>query len=257
LAAGISRTRLIATAAAFSALYALFRLVPVSLLIGAPGFIPLSNSLALAYALLLGPFAAPVSVVVGTIVGYSLGNPPIFLGLDFITPLTSVVAMGLMLRRKHLRLLTMAFAALLVVFNLSPMTTPMILIPGTASTFPLTWLHFVAIAVLAAYASLPGLRPSASAGIGRLALTLGSVAFVGLMLQQLVGSLAMFEGILGYVEGSIPPTGWPGIWEAAFFEYPIEWIGQTLLSVAIALPVYRLVSRRVVPSRPVGSYGNS
>lgn len=239
-----SRTKLIAYAAVFAAPYVIFRVVPVSMLIGSSGFIPLSNALTLTYALLLGPVAGSISVVLGTVIAYSFGNPPIFLGLDFLTPLTAVLAMSLMARRKHLWVIIVAFAALLVAFNLSPMTLPFIYIPVVRVAFPLTWLHFIALAVLIAYTFATKARPTPSSGLRQLTLTTASIAFVGLLLQQLVGSYVLYEGILGAYEGSISSGDWAAIWRLTFLVYPFEWVSLTIVSVLIAVPVYGLVSKR-------------
>ena len=244
MTAGTSRTKLLAYSAAFAGPFVIFRVVPISLLIGATGFVPLSNALALTYALLLGPAAGPTCVVLGTIIAYFFGNPPVFLGLDFLTPLTAVLSMSLMARRRHLVPLLAAFAALLVAFNLSPLTTPLISIPVVGIAFPLTWLHFVALGLLAFYTFAVHVRPTPSSGLKELTLTAAAIAFVGLMLQQLVGSLVMFEGILGAYEGSIAPSGWAVIWQGMFVVYPFEWVGLTVISVLIAVPVYRIASKR-------------
>jgi hypothetical protein len=142
MAASASRTKLLAYSAAFAAFYTVFRIVPISQLIGSSGFVPLSNALALTYALLLGPVAGSLSVVLGTLIAYFMGNPPVFLGLDFITPLTAVLTMSLMVRRKYLWPLAAVFFLLLIAFNLSPLTLAWISIPGLGVSFPLTWLHF-------------------------------------------------------------------------------------------------------------------
>jgi hypothetical protein len=244
MAASTSRTKPLAYSAAFAALYTVFRIVPISQLIGSSGFVPLSNALALTYALVLGPIAGSLSVILGTVIAYFMGNTPIFLGLDFITPLTAVLAMSLMVRRKYLWPLVAVFSVLLVLFNLSPMTLSMIPIPGLGVSFPLTWLHFVALGILIVYAAASGTHPSPSSSLTRLSLVSWAVAFVGLLLQQLVGSFVMYEGILGLYEGSISSSDWPGIWNAMFVLYPFEWISLTIASVLIAVPVYRLVSKR-------------
>lgn len=244
MAVSTSRTKLLAYSAAFAAPYVIFRVVPISLLIGSSGFVPLSNALALTYALILGPVAGSISVVLGTVIAYSFGNPPVFLGLDFLTPLTAVLAMSLMARRRHLWAIIVVFASLLIAFNLSPMTLALIPIPIVGVAFPLTWLHFIALSVLLAYTFASKARPTPSSGLGKLTLKVASVAFVGLMLQQLVGSYVMYEGILGAYEGSIAPGAWAIIWDGMFVLYPFEWIGLTIFSVIIAVPVYRLVSKR-------------
>jgi hypothetical protein len=244
MAASASRTKLLAYSAAFAALYTVFRIIPISQLIGSSGFVPLSNALALTYALLLGPLAGSLSVILGTVIGYFMGNSPVFLGLDFITPLTAVLAMSLMARRKFLWPLVAVFSVLLISFNLSPMTIPMISIPGLGVSFPLTWLHFLALGTLIVYALAEGVRPSPSSSLARLTLILGAIAFVGLLLQQLVGSFVLYEGILGAFEASIFPGDWAGIWTGMFAVYPFEWIGLTIISVVLAVPVYRLVSKR-------------
>jgi hypothetical protein len=245
MAASASRTKLLAYSAAFAAFYTVFRIIPISQLIGSSGFVPLSNALALTYALLLGPVAGSLSVVLGTCIAYFMGNPPVFLGLDFITPLTAVLTMSLMVRRKCLWSITAVFILLLVAFNLSPLTVPWILVPLLGISFPLTWLHFLALGTLVVYAAAPKLRLDTSSGLFRFTVVAGAVAFVGLLLQQLVGSFILYEGILGFYESG--QLAWPLIWTGMFLVYPFEWIGLTMISVIIAVPVYRLVSKRIPP----------
>jgi hypothetical protein len=238
-----SRTQLLTCSAAFAALYAVFRIIPFSQLIGSAGTLPLSNALALTYALLLGPWAGSLSVVLGTIISYFIGKTPVFFGLDFLTPLAAVLTMGLMIRRKRLWTIFAAFALTLIGFNLMPMTTPFIFVPALSMSFPLTWLHMAALAVLLVYilASKEPLKPESPTN--SLVRKGAAVAFVGLLFQQLVGSFVLFELILGAYAGVIKATDWPAVWALSFFVYPTEWVVLTSLSVIIAVPVYRVIGR--------------
>ena len=235
------RNRLIAYSAMFAAFYSIGRIIPFSQFIGAAGFIPLSNSFILLYALLLGPVAGSLSAVLGTLISFFLGKAPIFLGLDFLTPLAGVLMAGLILRRRHLVALFASFLALLIVFNLSPLTSPLIAVP-LLGPVPLTWLHLVALATLASYAFF-GRSPISGKDPNREMLAkCGAASFVGLLFQQLVGDL-LFEATFGLYGGE-PLSWWAGEWTVDFYAYPWEWVAFTLISVAIAVPVYRLVSKR-------------
>jgi hypothetical protein len=240
------RTRLIAYSGTLAAFYAIGRIVPFSQLIGAAGFVPVSNSFSLLYSLLLGASAGSLSVTIGTVISYFMGKAPIFLGLDFLTPLTAVVVTSLVLKRRLLWLVAGAFAGLLVVFNLSPLTVPFISVPGVGLV-PLTWLHLVALASLIAYSLVRAAPPSASDPTPRLVAKVGLASFVGLMMQQLVGSL-LFEFVFGVYLGE-GMQYWQATWTGSFFVYPIEWLALTAMSVIIAIPVYVLVSSRMALDR--------
>jgi uncharacterized membrane protein len=234
------RNRTITYSAMFAAFYALGRLIPFSQFIGASGFVPLSNSFILIYALLLGPIAGSLSAVLGTLISYFLGKPPIFLGLDFLTPLAGVMAAGFMLRRHHLPFLFVSFVALLIIFNLSPLTLPFVSVPFLGP-IPWTWLHLVALATLLLYSFFGRTPVSSQDPSWRLLAKCGASSFVGLLLQQLVGDL-LFEAVFGlYGIGTI---SWAAIWTLDFYSYPWEWAAFTLISVALAVPIYRLVSKR-------------
>jgi hypothetical protein len=100
----------------------------------------------------------------------------------------------------------------------------------------------VALATLALY-SLFGRSPiSGSDPIWGMLAKCGVASFVGLLFQQLVGDL-LFEATFGLYGGE-PLSWWAGTWTLDFYSYPWEWVAFTLISVAIAVPVYRLVSRR-------------
>ena len=231
-----------AYSAMFAAFYALGRLIPFSQFIGASGFVPLSNSFILVYALLLGPVAGSLSAVIGTVISFFLGKAPIFLGLDFLTPLAGILVAGLMLRRRHLWAVFAAFALLLAVFNLSPLTLTYVSVPLLGAV-PWTWLHLVALGTLAVYALLVRDPVSNSLPVPRLVVECGAASFVGLLFQQLVGDL-LYEAVFGVygVQGS---AAWFASWRLDFFLYPWEWLSFTLISVIIAIPVFLLVSKRL------------
>ena len=79
-----TKTKIIATIAVFSALYGVIRLVPLGPMIGLSAYFSVSDSLAPLYGLLLGPFTGGISIIIGTALGWLIGKPVIFLGLDFL-----------------------------------------------------------------------------------------------------------------------------------------------------------------------------
>jgi len=226
----------------FAAFYALGRLIPFSQFIGASGFVPISDSFILLYALLLGPVAGSLSAVLGTVISYFLGKAPIFLGLDFLTPFAGVLVASLMLRRRNLKAIFAAFLFLLVAFNLSPLSLPFVSLP-VLGRVPWVWLHLVALATLAAYAILGKGPVSPEDPPWTTLAKCASSSFVGLLFQQLVGDL-LFEATFGLYSGE-GLSWWRGEWTVDFFAYPLEWISFTIISVIIAFPIYRLVSKRL------------
>ena len=233
-----------AYSAMFAAFYALGRLIPFAQFVGAPGFVPFSDSFVLLYAILLGPLAGSLSAVLGTIISYFLGKAPIFLGLDFLTPLAGVLVAGLMLKRKRLVEILVAFLVLLMAFNLSPLSLPFVSVP-VLGPVPWVWLHLVALCVLTSFILFARRPVSLEDSILKTAAKCGAAAFVGLLFEQLVGDI-LFEATFGLYSGE-GISWWHGEWIVDFYVYPPEWIAFTVISVIIALPVYRLVARRLRP----------
>jgi len=245
----VSRNKVIARSAVLAVPYAILRLIPFAQLVGAPGVLPVSYSLTLLYVLLQGPWGAALSVLLGTFVSFALGQPPFFLGLDFVTPVCAVTVTGLLAQRRHQWTILLAFLALLTLFNISPMTTPFVPVPALGISLPFSWLHTVALVVLVAYI-IKGKGPLKASSSTRDLLTKGTaVTFVGLLFQQLVGSYFLFELLLGTLAKAIDPSSWPAIWTLSSYVYPLEWLSLTALAVALAVPALRAGADRYALER--------
>jgi hypothetical protein len=92
-----NQTKIIASIAVFSSLYAVLRIMQTIPMIGAQGAsFSLSDVLAPLYGIILGPYVGGASVIIGTFLGMAMGKPVVFLGLDFLPAFVCTVALGLL-----------------------------------------------------------------------------------------------------------------------------------------------------------------
>lgn len=222
-----ARTKVIAFIAIFSALYTVLRMIQIVPMIGVPaGRFSLSDILVPLYGIILGPYVGGLSVILGTFIAMALGRPVLFLGLDFLPALVNTVAIGLLFKRKWWPIVVLNFA-LLLAFLLNPWTTLFISIGGIS--FPFAWLHIVAFVVLLSPLGLKAVQWVESLKPTRLTAGLAILAFVGTMMQHLMGNI-LYDFI--YL-----PT--PVYWAGIFFVYPIERSLLIILSVVIGVPLVR------------------
>ncbi len=239
-----NRTKMIASIAVFSALYAVLRIMQTIPMIGAQGAsFSLSDVLAPLYGIILGPFGGGASVVIGTFLAMAMGKPVIFLGLDFLPALVNAVAVGLLIRRKWAPVVLLN-VALLVAFLAYPLTSILISINigETSFLFPFVWLHIVALGVLISPLGrkagpwVNSLKPA------RLTAGLTILVFIGTMMQHLMGNI-LFETVLAQPLGYIEPAAFSGIWTGIFLVYPFERLGLILLAVVIGAPLIRVLKK--------------
>ena len=238
-----TRTKIIASIAIFSALYGVIRLVPLGPMIGLSASFSVSDSLAPLYGIILGPFTGGISVVIGTFLAMVLGKAPVFLGLDFLPALINAVALGFLIKRKW-KLVVILNLVLIVVFLLSPYSLLLAEIPIGAGTFafPFVWLHIAALIVL-----ISPLRSKAVSWIENLKTAylpwgLAIFAFIGTMMQHLMGNL-VFEFTWGVPIGGLTAEGFQGIWTLAFFAYPVERAVLVLITVLVGVPLVRILKK--------------
>lgn len=245
------KTRQLAVIAAFAALYSVLRLIPFIPLIGGTGTFPASDFVPSLFGVVLGPYVAAASITLGTLVAYplqiSLGRPLLFLGLDFLPAAINAVAVGLLVRKRQLIVLLL-FAILLLLFVIHPLTLRLVDLSlfGLTFTIPYNWLHFVAFFLV-----LSPLAPRASkwvteVSIPNLAKGFALLAFVGTMMQHLMGGL-LTENIPGPAYAFASGIGWPSYWTLIFYRYPPERLIITIIATVIGVPVIRtlFVSRRI------------
>ena len=235
-----TRTKIIASIAVFSALYGVIRLVPLGPVIGLSAYFSVSDSLAPLYGILLGPFTGGLSIIIGTALGWLMGKPVSFLGLDFLPALVNTVAIGFLIKRKW-KPVVILNVALLAIFILSPYSLIMVEIPGIFY-FPFFWMHIVALIVL-----ISPLRSKAISWIETLKSTyipwgIAILAFIGTMMQHLAGNL-VYELIVGQPIGGLTAEGFQGIWTAAFFAYPVERLALIIITVLVGTPLVRILKK--------------
>jgi len=115
-------TRKVALTATFAAVYAVFRLIPISRAIGIPGSITAGGVILPVVALFLDLPYAVASVIIGTfIAAFAPWNPLRFLGLDFLPGVTYVTIAGLVLRGQR-KLASAIFLVIILVFSVTPNT---------------------------------------------------------------------------------------------------------------------------------------
>jgi hypothetical protein len=235
-----TRTKIIASIAIFSALYGVIRLVPLGPIIGLSQYFSVSDSLAPLYGILLGPFTGGISIVIGTALGWLMGKPVSFLGLDFLPALINTVVIGLLIKRQWKPVIILN-AVLLAMFILSPYSLPMIAIPGIFY-FPFLWMHIVALIVL-----ISPIRSKAVFWIETLKSThipwgIAILAFIGTMIQHLAGNL-VYQLVVGQPIGGLTAEGFQPIWTAAFFAYPVERSALIIITVLVGAPLVRILKK--------------
>jgi hypothetical protein len=241
-----SKTKIIALIAIFSALFGVLRRMDTIPMIGVQGAkFSLSDILPPIYGVVLGPFAGGISVIIGTFIGIAMGKPVTFLFLDFLPAFVNTIAAGLLVRRKWFPTVLLNIT-LLVVFLANPLTSIFITINGVA--FPFAWLHILAfIALLSPLGRktsqwIESLKPKL------LTAGLATLAFVGTMMQHLMGNI-LYEVVLNqlYVaigqQPIIPAAAYAANWAIVFFLYPWERLMLIILSVVVGVPLIKVLKQ--------------
>ncbi len=248
------RTKIFATIAVFSALYAVFRIIQTIPMIGVPGArFSLSDAIAPLYGIILGPFVGGISVIIGTFLGMAMGKAPVFLGLDFLPATVNAVALGLLVRRKWTPAVLL-YTVLLAAFILNPYTSFFINIPygnGTVSV-PFLWLHLVAFAVLLSPLGYKAGQWVETLKPKLLLAGIVTLAFIGTMAQHLMGNI-IYEIVFGPVAGVSAAQFSTVIWPSVFFVYPWERLVLVALTVVIGVPLVRTLKRTLFRSEKATS----
>lgn len=241
-----SKTKIIALIAIFSALFGVLRRMDTIPMIGVQGAkFSLSDILPPIYGVVLGPFAGGISVIIGTFIGIAMGKPVTFLFLDFLPAFVNTIAVGLLVRRKWC-LTVLLNITLLVVFLANPLTSIFITINGVA--FPFAWLHILAFIVLLSPLGRKTSQWIESLKPKLLTAGLATLAFVGTMMQHLMGNI-LYEVVLNqlYVaigqQPIIPAAAYAANWAIVFFLYPWERLMLIILSVVVGVPLIKVLKQ--------------
>lgn len=231
-------TKQIALIAVFAALYAVLRMMQTVPMIGVEGGkFSVSDIVAPIYGILLGPYIGGASVVTGTFLAIAMGRPVTFLLLDFLPALVNAMALGFLMRGKWWPVVALN-AVLLLGFILNPLTTIFITIGGIS--IPFFWLHIVAFIVLASPLGrragqwIQTLKPA------KLAVGLTVLAFVGTMMQHLMGNI-LTEAVNGYILPTMDTAAFIGMWNIVFFTYPWERLALIIMAVVVGIPLLRIL----------------
>jgi len=224
-----STSREVTLTAILAAFYFVLRSIPTFQMIGIGGRFTAADFLPTTIALITGPFGGTISVVVGTVLGYSI-TPPVFLGLDFLPAVTNVVVVSLIVSRR-INAARIIYLGLLLLFLVSPYS----LMFGYG-TIPFTWLHIIALLALFSPLSKTTSRWMRNGG-RKTAVGILLLALVGTMAQHLTGGL-LYELVAGRI-GGITPANFARFWAIIFWIYPLERSLIIVFSTAIAIVAQR------------------
>jgi len=207
-----SITRQVSLTAILASVYFVLRSIPTFQMIGIGGRFTAADFLPATIALILGLCGGTVSVVIGTVLAYSM-TPPVFFGFDFLPAVVNVVVISLIVS-KRINAARILYLTVLLTFLASPYSLPF----GYAF-IPFVWLHIITLAIL-----LSPLTNSVSIWLqseGRkITLAVLLLALVGTMAQHLTGGL-LYELVAGRI-GGISPAAFTRFWQIIFWVYPFE-----------------------------------
>lgn len=231
-----TKSRKIALAAVFAAVYFVLRSLPVFQMIGISGRFTAGDFLLTTIALVVGLWGGMLAIIVGTVLAYPV-NGPIFLGLDFLPAAMNVLVTGLILQN-HRRIAQAMFLVVLLAFLISPYS-----LPFGYGYVPYTWLHIIALLALLSpvIVRFPDwLTRSDTHQVFAIAI----LAFIGTMIQHLTGGL-LYELTVGLVQGTSPAII-DKSWQFIFWLYPMERLAIIAISTIISVGLLRSVKRLYV-----------
>jgi hypothetical protein len=232
--------------ASLAAVYSVLRIIPTFPLIGVPGAsFSVSDIMASLYGILLGPYLGPLSIMVGTSIGYFAGKPPVFLGLDFMPAAINSIVVGFIMKGKR-KYSMIIYLVLLVLFLIHPYAPRMIQInlnyAKDSFGFPFVWMHTIGLIIL-----VSPVGKNISRFINEKSIRMSAVGFfllslVGTLSQHLMGNLLFSSIILPTLNVEAVNTIWWGI----FWVYPIERLIIVILSMIIGVPIIRTLRTSLV-----------
>jgi hypothetical protein len=236
-------TKQIALIAVFSALYAVFRIIPIGPMIGLSSSFSLSDALAPLIGIILGPFAGGATVIIGTFSAMALGKAPVFMGLDFLPALVNAVAIGFLIRRKWVPVVAL-YATVLAIFLLSPYT--LLIVQVGSIPIPFMWMHLIALIVLLSPLRSIAINNIRKSNLAYLAVSIAIIVFIGTMLQHLTGNL-LFQLVFGQPIGGYTTATFAGYWTMIFYAYPIERTVMIVIATIIGVPLIKILKKSVLP----------
>ncbi|PVX25409.1 MAG: hypothetical protein CW691_04675 [Candidatus Bathyarchaeum sp.] len=233
-----TNTKIVALISIFTALYAVLRIIPTVPMIGASGAaFSLSDVIAPIYGIILGPYIGGLSITLGTFLAMAMGKPVSFMFLDFLPAAVGAVSLGLLMKKKWVHVIALN-VILLAAFLIHPNTN--VLIDVSTVSLPFAWLHIVALALLISPLGRKAAQWVNTNNTTRTATGIALMAFIGTMMQHLMGNL-LFETIMAQPLGGIPIEAYPGIWTSIFLVYPVERLGLVVLATVVGVPLLRVL----------------
>lgn len=236
--ASATKSRKIAMAAVFAAVYFVLRSLPNPVpflfqMIGISGRFTAGDFLLTTIVLVAGLWSGVLSVIIGTILAYPASGT-LFLGLDFLPGVMNILLTGLILQNRP-RIAQGLYAAILLVFLVSPYSLLFVY-----DHVPYTWLHILGLILLCS--PIVVRIPAWVKGKGsRQFAAIAALAFVGTMAQHLTGGL-LFEFTLGLVQGNTVEILRRN-WQIIFWVYPTERLVIVLVSTLISTGLLKSVKR--------------
>ncbi len=246
-------TRMITLTASLTALYVIPRTLFLDRLIGISGSLTFSGIITPVLGVFLVPSYGIFAVLVGTMIAAfipgSAGTLK-FGGLDFLGGALNVALISLLVRgrRTEASLMYVATMGLFIVnpnteifvgTNLPRLPSPYNGLSLPSPPIPFLWLHLVALAVLVSPLTW-NLRDSFSFGSRRdLTKAVIVVAFIGTMIEHLVGGI-LYASIVG---NAVALRSWPFIFVAYPFERAAIVLGAVLACTPLLLASRDLVAR--------------
>ncbi len=234
--------RLVLTAA-MSSLFVVFRLIPTFPMVGVPGAtFRAGDIIAPLYGVIMGPLLGPLSVGIGTLIGYFAGAPPVFLGLDFLPASTCSAIVGLATRRRG-REAVVLYTGLIVLFLSLPLTSVFIKVGNYQ--VPYVWFHLLGVAILVSPLGRWAARLVREDWTSLLRqprawqsqfLAMLTLSLAGTLAQHVMGG-TVNEIVVGINFHSLPGrrgqfSTWQDFWTLIFYVYPIE---RTIIALFAAL----------------------
>jgi len=236
-----TRSRLIASAAVFAAIYAALGVIPVSAYVGIPSFLSFREILAPLAGLLFGPLTGGVSMIIGGFADMGLRGGTNFDFLDFVPDLVAAVTAGFCFTGRRKLALGLPIV-LTLVYTADPLSAVFISVAGVP--IPFAWMHIVSFAALAVVLLL-----EMNGRLGRMSLGfIAPVIFASTMAAHIAGTV-LYENIYVRVNHIFTAQALQTNWVYIFSVYPAERVLFTLLGVIVAVPVLRALGRRDSGSR--------
>lgn len=210
----------IASVSIFAALYVVLGTMPLFYIFGSYGqFITAALLIAPIIGIVLGPVGGTLAITIGGIAGMALtGNMPMSI-FSFLPGTFNALCVGFAFRGKWY-----ASAVIFAVVILAFASLPSI---GVAKYF--VWFHAFALLILLSPASTLAVEYAKSADPQKIVMGVGILAFVGVLIDHIVGSL-IFQ-----ILTPLPQS----VWEAVAFIYPIERVLVTIVATIIGVGIIR------------------